>query len=120
MEKELTHSVNCSCDSELVSLVERMYNKVRARSNNKTCWRAQKWLEKSHLPEEADDVYESILGSYVSTDDFQQSLKQINLDVKRTFPDELYFGTEVGQEALRRVLMAYCKYDISIGYGGTC
>lgn len=41
---------------------------------------------------------------------------QIGRDIDRTFPDHILLSTEEGQEALRRILLAYAVYQPLVGY----
>ena len=43
-------------------------------------------------------------------------LKQIDLDVPRTFPEHAFFQSDEGQAALRAVLTAYVAHDPDTGY----
>lgn len=114
-QTETGHTIHCTCGHEQTSLMRRVYEIVRPPARTRSCPKAQKWLEHSHLPEFPVEVYEEILGSYMDSREFHESIKQINLDIKRTYPDESYFSTG-GQEVLRHVLMAYAKYDVELGY----
>lgn len=62
-------------------------------------------------------MYLDILNSPFDGLSYEQSLRQIELDLNRTYPDELYFSDSgPGQGALRRVLVAFAKYDTQLGY----
>ena len=52
----------------------------------------------------------------IDLQEFSNSVRQIELDLKRTYPDEQYFNSKEGENSLRRVLIAYCKYDANLGY----
>jgi TBC1 domain family member 2A len=43
-------------------------------------------------------------------------MKQIDLDVSRTYPEHPYFGEPRGQDCLRQVLRAYAAHEPEIGY----
>ena len=61
-------------------------------------------------------VYFNLLRSCIELQEYSNSVRQIELDLKRTYPDEDYFNTKEGENSLRRVLVAYCKYDPNLGY----
>ncbi len=42
--------------------------------------------------------------------------KQIERDLSRTFPSHIKYRSEEGQEALRRVLEAFCRHKPEVGY----
>lgn len=42
--------------------------------------------------------------------------EQINLDIKRTFPDDSYFANDEVLDKLKNILLAYSRRNISIGY----
>lgn len=45
------------------------------------------------------------------------SIRQIDLDIGRTYPDVPYYSSgNPGNRALQRVLTAFIKYDITLGY----
>eukprot|EP00775_Hariotina_reticulata_P008509 gene8509-8691_t len=46
----------------------------------------------------------------------QEAAADIEKDISRTFPNMKRFATAEGQEALRRVLLAYAAYDPEVGY----
>jgi len=75
------------------------------------------WLSKCGPPRNADEIYQDLLESNFETPQYLASVKQIELDLNRTFPDENYFSNKSkGKEALRRVLLAFSKYDHVLGY----
>jgi len=41
---------------------------------------------------------------------------QIGLDIRRTFPEDPFFKCEGNLEKLKRILLAYSRRNISIGY----
>ena len=41
---------------------------------------------------------------------------QISVDLKRTFPEDPLFALEESLESLRRILIAFCRRNYSIGY----
>lgn len=42
--------------------------------------------------------------------------KQIERDLMRTFPNETFFQSKPGKEALQRLLFAIAIYDVQVGY----
>lgn len=64
----------------------------------------------SELLEEADQIDENE----------HDKLRQINLDLNRTFPDHPFFSDQkygkIGQEKLKRALRAYAMYNKDVGY----
>jgi hypothetical protein len=83
----------------------------------KSCSIALNWVRLSRAPSNAKQMYLDILHSPFDGLSYEQSLHQIELDLNRTYPDELYFSDSgPGQGALRRVLSAYAKYDTQQGY----
>lgn len=82
-----------------------------------SCPRAQVWVKKCSPPRNADEIYQELLESPIETPQYLASAKQIELDLNRTFPDENYYSNKSkGKEALRRVLLAFSKYDHELGY----
>ena len=43
-------------------------------------------------------------------------LRQIELDLPRTFPEHAFFASEAGQDSLRRVLVAHARHHPVLGY----
>lgn len=47
-------------------------------------------------------------------------MRQINLDINRTFPEHPFFANDqygrVGQQKLKRALRAYAMYNKDVGY----
>ena len=54
----------------------------------------------NNFPKEIPDLYEN----------------QINLDLNRTFPEDIYFQDEKNLQSLKNILLAYSRRNISIGY----
>jgi hypothetical protein len=74
------------------------------------------WIKALNFPRDAETTYSSLVTSSIDLQEFSSSVRQIELDLKRTYPDEAYFNTSEGENSLRRVLITYCKYDPSLGY----
>ncbi|CAG9330434.1 unnamed protein product [Blepharisma stoltei] len=113
---ELTHKIQCTCDHEEKSFLVRSYYNFRHRKQTVSCKRAKEWLQYCHPPRNMEDVYNNLLENPLDTHEFRASCKQIDLDIHRTYPDEIYFLDPEGQSALRRVLVAFSKYDHNLGY----
>ncbi|KAL6078078.1 GTPase activating protein (GAP) [Balamuthia mandrillaris] len=58
--------------------------------------------------------YQSILQAHSSR--VSRATKEIDTDIKRSFPEHPYYQTEAGCEALRNVLVAYSWRNPNIGY----
>ena len=110
------HTVQCSCDAEHLSFFARRYHSFVGKPNLQSCWRVQLWLRSSSPPQNPQEAFHDLLSSTVETPQYFQSLTQIDLDLARTYPDELYFNRHAGQAALRRCLLAFSKYDLELGY----
>lgn len=54
--------------------------------------------------------------SQIDIVEYHDSARQIELDLNRTYPDEPYYMNGEGQISLRRVLQAFSKYDVQMGY----
>lgn len=91
------------------------------------CERARGWLtavlEKEQLnnkkPNITQSQLESMRQSYTQltrTRELSDYEDQICKDLGRTFPRAEQFKDEAGLEALKRVLLAYSRYDKSVGY----
>lgn len=52
----------------------------------------------------------------VTNADHEAHIKQIDLDVSRTFPEHPYFKERHGQQALAMTLRAYATHDPVVGY----
>lgn len=112
-----SHEVNCTCNIEAKSFLTRSYLQLIPRHITTTCVRASLWLSKCHPPRNAEEVYQELLESQLENPQYKDSIKQIDLDLARTYPDERYFSDgSKGHAALRRVLVAFSKYDVNLGY----
>ena len=111
------HQIQCDCNFRSKNFFQR-YVLVRPEPQIQTesCVKAKKWLKSLSFPKDPVDVYQSVLCSQLELEEFFNSQRQIELDLKRTYPDEAYFNCTVGEDALRRVLTAFCKYDPNLGY----
>jgi hypothetical protein len=113
----LEHCIQCSCELDRKSFLERGYLQFVTRTSSVSCWRAQDWLTHCLPPRNSLEVYNNLCLSALETKQFNDSMRQIELDLHRTYPDEPYFSdTSGGYFALRRVLMAFSKYDSNLGY----
>ena len=79
-------------------------------------YRSQIWAECSGANEIAEPgQYDELLSEHVGEEN--QCLAQIDLDVHRTMPTNVFFGGDgPGVPKLRRVLAAFSWYDVEIGY----
>ncbi|KDN42490.1 TBC-domain-containing protein [Tilletiaria anomala UBC 951] len=79
-------------------------------------YRSQVWSECSGVNEMAEPGrYEELLSEH--NGEQNQCLTQIDLDVHRTMPTNVFFGGDgPGVPKLRRVLVAFSWYDVEIGY----
>ncbi|OMJ84266.1 hypothetical protein SteCoe_14689 [Stentor coeruleus] len=109
------HVVQCDCDIQRLPFIKR-YLTFATKSQITSCWKVQEWLKYLNFPRDAENVYHNLLRSSLDLQEFSNSVRQIELDLKRTYPDEVYFNTKEGEDSLRRVLVAYCKYDPNLGY----
>ena len=111
--KLTSHLIQCNCNQATKPLLSRAISSFFGTQSSESCWRAKQWLSK--FPEPNSQVYYDLVSLPLTT--ASQSLKQIQLDLPRTFPDEPYFSqNSPGREAMRRILIAYCKYDNNLGY----
>lgn len=112
------HTIQCSCEYEERNLLTRSYMQLFQRNRTTSCRRAQEWLRRCRVPSDSDTLFREISSSMCENDkSFLDSQRQIELDIGRTYPDEAYFAeTSPGQAALRRVLIAFSKYDTHLGY----
>jgi hypothetical protein len=112
---EAPHTVQCRCDVAHFNILVRGYMSVFSSNSSHSCKRARTWLEKCRVKSASEGTYQALLDTPVDCRNFEMSRHQIELDLMRTYPDEAYFsGT--GKGALRRVLIAFAKYDPSLGY----
>ena len=109
------HMVQCNCDLRRLNFIKR-YLSFNNKSQTVSCWKVQEWLKYLNFPRDAEFVYFNLLKSNIDLQEYNNSLRQIELDLKRTYPDERYFNSKEGEDTLRRVLVAYCKYDPNLGY----
>jgi Rab-GTPase-TBC domain len=115
--QDLTHQVQCSCELDRKSFFERRYLQLMPRYSCNSCWKAQGWLSHRPPPRNSRDIFENLCTSIIETKEFNESIRQIELDLHRTYPDESYFSdTSSGYFALRNVLIAFSKYDSNLGY----
>lgn len=110
------HRVQCSCDLESLGFLTRSYHSFMRKPNTRSCWRTRDWGALSRHTQNSCEAYEDILALPLDSEVFLASLKQIDLDVARTYPDEPYFALGPGKVPLRRCLIAFSKYDIALGY----
>ena len=114
---ELTHQIQCSCELDRLSFLERGYQQLMPKYSFSSCWKVQEWLSHSPPPRTSQDIFENLCKSALETKQFTESIRQIELDLHRTYPDEAYFAdNSPGYVSLRRVLMAFSKYDSNLGY----
>ena len=107
------HKVQCDCDLDKHNFISRRYLAMVSRVKSVSCWNVSRWLNnQSHCAEE----YEALVESFIDAPRFLESVRQIDLDVTRTYPEEPYFSSQAGQMALRRCLIAFSKYDLELGY----
>ncbi|PWN40150.1 TBC-domain-containing protein [Ceraceosorus guamensis] len=80
------------------------------------CYRAKVWTECSGAIEAAEPgKYQELLAEHQG--DANQCTEQIDLDVHRTMPTNVYFGGDgPGVPKLRRLLVAYSWYNPTCGY----
>lgn len=109
------HLVQCTCNTQRLNFVQR-YLSFNSKPQTESCWKVQEWMVHLNFPREAESIYFSLLRSSIDLQEYRSSVRQIELDLKRTYPDEQYFNSQEGEESLRRVLVAYCKYDANLGY----
>lgn len=115
--KETTHQIQCSCEMNRKGFLERGYLQLVPRYSSESCWKVQEWLTNNPPPRNSQDIFENLCTSALETKQFTDSIRQVELDLHRTYPDEAYFSdTSPGYFALRRVLMAFSKYDSNLGY----
>jgi hypothetical protein len=112
---ESSHHIQCDCDLKRQNIITR-YLRRSSQSQTSSCWRVQQWAKYLNFPRNAESIYSSLLMSPMDIAEYQSSLRQIELDLSRTYPDEDYFNSSTGEDSLRRVLSVYCKYDPNLGY----
>jgi hypothetical protein len=112
-----SHIIHCTCDINARTFIQEKYHSLKKFVRTKSCRRVSKWLSYLNVPENREENYRQILSTPFSSDSYDESEKQLELDLNRTFPDLSYFSQgEEGQLSLRRVLIALSKYYNSIGY----
>ena len=110
-----THTVQCGCD--LGSFHPLRYFRHLALKPNISCSMGKAWKEHCSVPKHGEEVYRQVLHSAAEGRNISDSLRQIQLDLGRTYPDEAYFGEgRPGRAALERVLTGFSKYDPHLGY----
>lgn len=115
--QQSSHSIQCTCDLETKGFLQRGYMLLTTRPSSLSCHKAQEWLTHCLPPRNPQEVYFNLYESALDTKQYSDSIRQIELDLHRTYPDEPYFsGTSPGYTALRRVLGAFSKYDSNLGY----
>ena len=110
-----SHIVQCDCELQRQGFFRRYFT-FAGKHQLESCWKVQNWLKYLNFPKDAVSAYENLLISSIDLQEYSNSVRQIELDLKRTYPDEAYFNTKDGEDSLRRVLVAYCKYDPNLGY----
>jgi hypothetical protein len=80
-------------------------------------WKVISGVNYSQIP----GLYKELLEEADKHDDNEHDkLRQINLDLNRTFPDHPFFSDQqygnIGQERLKRALRAYAMYNKDVGY----
>lgn len=80
-------------------------------------WKVISGVNKSCIP----GLYKELLEEADKYDENQHDkLRQINLDLNRTFPDHPFFSDKkygsIGQEKLKKALRAYAMYNKDVGY----
>lgn len=116
LNKHLDHNIQCSCNYTTRSFVKEYTSRLTGEKSS-TCRTASKWLTYCTTPQDKEAGYLQILSTPFNTEDFEESEKQLELDLNRTFPDIAYFNIgSIGYYSLRRLLIAISKYFSSIGY----
>ena len=111
------HQIQCSCEMSRKGFLERGYLQLLPRYSSFSCWKVQEWLSRTPPPRNSQAIFENLCQSALETKQFTDSIRQVELDLHRTYPDESYFSDpSPGYQALRRVLMAFSKYDSNLGY----
>lgn len=115
--EESRHSIQCTCDLDNKGFLQRGYMMLTLRPSSLSCYKAQEWLTHCLPPRNGQEVYENLCRSALETKQYSDSIRQVELDLHRTYPDESYFSNPLpGYNALRRVLVAFSKYDSNLGY----
>lgn len=97
----------------------KSYSCVCGDDKEGCCGRARRWLElisKSNRTLDFQNMiklYHDLLNCDIEEED---QLLQIRRDISRTFPKVQQFIEDQGKSALERVLLAFSRYDRSIGY----
>lgn len=116
LNKHLDHRIQCNCNIQVRSFVKDYASRLTSESST-TCRNGVKWLNHCTFPADREAGYLQILSTPFNTENFEESEKQLELDLSRTFPDIAYFNIgSVGYYSLRRLLIAVSKYFNSIGY----
>lgn len=111
------HQIQCNCNFRGKNVFQRYFLfGPEPQIQTDSCIKAKNWAKSLSFPKDPIEVYQSVLCSQLELEEFFSSQKQIELDLKRTFPDEAYFNGKIGENGLRRVLTAFCKYDPNLGY----
>lgn len=78
------------------------------------------WTHACNVADRLDDsgaaLYAALWSRGTGSKDDESNQKQIEIDLKRTFPEQEYVSSGTGQAALRRVLLALSRHFPQIGY----
>lgn len=81
--------------------------------------RAIAWMElsgaNSRMQQADPEYFRTCLKSLADRPD-HPIVKQVDLDIARTFPEHPYFHTSLGCAKLRAVLLAYAGHNPAVGY----
>ncbi|CAG9331521.1 unnamed protein product [Blepharisma stoltei] len=109
------HSPQCLCNHGNLFL-RTFENFLKEKTKHGECINSLKWKQFHSMPANGDALYKVINQIQLEGPNFNHSRQQIDLDVQRTFPDVDYFSHGIGRPVLRRVLLAFAKYNPNLGY----
>lgn len=110
----MIHFPQCSCNYQ--TLMRKSLQIFTHDKSPETCRSGQKWITQVGVPEDSSHYYETLHKINYDDEYLLASIKQINLDVSRTFLESAYFSKGLGSQVLQRVLYAIARYNPHLGY----
>ncbi|CAG9315019.1 unnamed protein product [Blepharisma stoltei] len=111
------HYPQCSCKAS-----QKTFSKKKLNSSSynpdivDSCPFAKQWTQHLNMPENGKELYTTLIQISLETPSLNSSVRQIELDANRTFPENEYFTGGDGKVVLKRLLTAFSKYNQTIGY----
>ncbi|CAG9333113.1 unnamed protein product [Blepharisma stoltei] len=112
---EPAHSPQCNCNNK--NILRRTYRLfLKRKEQPQGCINSIKLSEKVKITDAEISYYYILNQTKIDCQGYNDASCQITLDVERTYNDIPYFSQGNGKIILKRMLLAYAKYNPNLGY----